>query len=182
MPLGADHARCNTIASTGAGKSYTASVLIEEMLRLHNRAAILVIDPHGEYDTLAGIANQPALRGEGYTPQAAIKKPGTVKVRVGSLTMADLRYLLPNISERMEYVLQRARLQAECTSRNRTGNKDADRWILAELLGAVEAVGITNQRRPIFALSGLRAYGRSAQFRSSMHQYRNHRHSQTNPR
>lgn len=133
------------IASTGAGKSYTASVLIEEMLRPYNRAAILVIDPHGEYDTLAEIANQPELRAEEYTPQAIIKKPGTVKLRLGSLTLADLRYLLPNVSERMEYVLQRASLHAERTSRNRTGGKYADRWTLAELLAAVKAVGTTDE-------------------------------------
>lgn len=132
------------IASTGAGKSYTASVLIEEMLRPHNRAAILVIDPHGEYDTLAEIANQPDLRADQYTPQAMIKKPGAIKIRVGGLALADLRYLLPNLSDRMEYVLQRAFQHAERASRKRTGGKDADRWTLAELLDAVKAAGTTN--------------------------------------
>ena len=60
------------IASTGAGKSYTAGVLIEEMLMANNRAAILVIDPHGEYSSLEAIADAKALRGEGYRPGAAI--------------------------------------------------------------------------------------------------------------
>src|SRR5918911_971823 len=43
------------LASTGAGKSYTAGVLVEELMRPYNRAAVLVVDPHGEYDTLRSI-------------------------------------------------------------------------------------------------------------------------------
>jgi uncharacterized protein len=35
------------LASTGAGKSYTAGVLIEELMRPENRSAVLVVDPHG---------------------------------------------------------------------------------------------------------------------------------------
>src|SRR5215470_5005900 len=49
------------IASTGAGKSYLASVLIEELMRPYNRAAVLIIDPHGEYGTLQEVANLPAF-------------------------------------------------------------------------------------------------------------------------
>jgi hypothetical protein len=47
------------IASTGAGKSYLASVIIEELMQPHNKACVLVIDPHGEYSTLDQIANFP---------------------------------------------------------------------------------------------------------------------------
>ncbi|HYP51837.1 MAG TPA: DUF87 domain-containing protein, partial [Pyrinomonadaceae bacterium] len=43
------------LASTGSGKSYTAGVLIEELMLPHNRAAVLIIDPHGEYHTLKSI-------------------------------------------------------------------------------------------------------------------------------
>ncbi len=43
------------LASTGSGKSYTAGVLVEELMMPHNRAAVLVVDPHGEYDTLRSI-------------------------------------------------------------------------------------------------------------------------------
>ena len=39
------------IASTGSGKSYLAGVLTEELMAPHNRAATLIVDPHGEYDT-----------------------------------------------------------------------------------------------------------------------------------
>src|SRR5215469_13857847 len=45
------------IASTGAGKSYLASVVIEELMKPYNRAAVLIVDPHGEYSTLQEMAN-----------------------------------------------------------------------------------------------------------------------------
>ena len=41
------------IANTGAGKSYLAAVLLEELMKPNNRAAVLIVDPHGEYGTLA---------------------------------------------------------------------------------------------------------------------------------
>jgi DNA helicase HerA-like ATPase len=128
------------IASTGAGKSYTASVLIEEMLRATNRAAILVIDPHGEYNTLDEVANIQALREGSYLPKAAIKKPGSIKIRVGALTQSDLHYLLPNMTDRMDYVLNRAYHVAESMSRARTA-KYPDHWTVEELLSAVREVG-----------------------------------------
>ena len=123
------------IASTGAGKSYTASVLIEEMLKPNNRAAILVIDPHGEYSTLSELPNTPQLQEGSYRPEARIHAPGEVKIRMGTLERGDLRYLLPNLSERMEYVLRRAHRSAESMSRKRCG--DSERWTRAELLQAL---------------------------------------------
>src|SRR5436853_7197585 len=45
------------IASTGAGKSYLASVIIEELMQPYNKASVLILDPHGEYGTLSEIAN-----------------------------------------------------------------------------------------------------------------------------
>lgn len=35
------------LAGTGSGKSYTAGVLVEELLLPHNRAAVLIFDPMG---------------------------------------------------------------------------------------------------------------------------------------
>ncbi|MBN2470895.1 MAG: ATP-binding protein, partial [Anaerolineae bacterium] len=126
------------IASTGAGKSYTASVLIEEMLKANNRAAILVIDPHGEYSTLSELPNTEALKDGRYRPEARIAAPGEVKIRMGTLERGDLRYLLPNLSERMVYVLSRAHRDAERMSRQRCG--DPERWTRAELLAALAQI------------------------------------------
>jgi uncharacterized protein len=119
------------IAGTGSGKSYLAAVLLEEMMRPANRAAVLVVDPHGEYGSLDQVANCPALCEEGYRPEAKIVRPGDIKVRVSSLQRGDLRYLLPEMTERMVYFLEQAvhRLQGE---RQRA-------WALDDLLAALDS-------------------------------------------
>jgi DNA helicase HerA-like ATPase len=97
------------IASTGSGKSYMAGVLIEELMSPRNRAAILIVDPHGEYNTLVQMQALEPFAGEGgYRPQVEIIRPEKVKVRISSLNLGDLRYLLPDMSERMHYVLGKA--------------------------------------------------------------------------
>jgi DNA helicase HerA-like ATPase len=100
------------IASTGSGKSYLASVLIEELMQPYNKACVLVIDPHGEYDTLDQIANRPEFRESSgrnaYQAKVQIYKHDQVKVRISSLTLGDLRYLLPDMTEKQHYLLGRA--------------------------------------------------------------------------
>jgi len=94
------------IASTGAGKSYLAGVLLEELLGPHNRAAVLVVDPHGEYDTLDQMERVAAFRSaDGYQPEIHIVRPGDIKVRFCALKLGDLRYLLGDLSEKMHYYL-----------------------------------------------------------------------------
>lgn len=126
------------IASTGAGKSYTASVLVEEMLMSNNRAAILVIDPHGEYDTLDEIANHQKFEHDGYRPSVLIRKPGSIKIRVGTLELGDLRYLLPNISDRMSYVLGLAYRAVRSQSKSNTG--DETRWNVNSLVEELQRI------------------------------------------
>ena len=41
---------CSILAKTGSGKSYTAGVILEEILE--HRIPLLIIDPHGEYGSL----------------------------------------------------------------------------------------------------------------------------------
>jgi DNA helicase HerA-like ATPase len=96
------------IASTGSGKSYLAGVLLEELMMPHNRAAVLIIDPHGEYETLQDMQNHPSFQEGNYRPRVRIFRPDTIKVRIDSLTLGDLRYLLPNLSDKMHYQLSRA--------------------------------------------------------------------------
>lgn len=75
----------------------------------HNRAAVLIVDPHGEYDTLAQMESSKTFVGEdGYQPHVEIIRPENIKVRISSLTLGDLRYLLPEMSERMHYLLGKA--------------------------------------------------------------------------
>jgi DNA helicase HerA-like ATPase len=122
------------IASTGAGKSYLASVLVEELMKPANRASILVVDPHGEYSTLQEMAAHDEFRADGYEPLVRIIRPGEVKVRISSLTLGDLRYLLPNLSEKMHYVLGRA----YNTAQRKYGK---DQWTLEQFRTVLRAGG-----------------------------------------
>ncbi len=118
------------IASTGSGKSYLAGVLVEELMLPHNRAATLIVDPHGEYDTLTQMQELAAFAGaDGYQPRVEIIRPDDVKVRISSLRLGDLRYLLPDMSERMHYVLGKAY--------NLVKRKFGANWTLAQFRLAV---------------------------------------------
>ena len=109
------------IASTGAGKSYLASVIIEELMRPYNGAAVLVIDPHGEYSALQEMANhsefadgETAATGRGaarrprYQATTRLYQHDQVKVRLSTLTLGDLRYLLPSMTDKQHHFLGRA--------------------------------------------------------------------------
>ena len=96
------------LASTGAGKSYTASVLIEELMKPENRSAVLIVDPHGEYDTLQEIKQarfKDYFSASGYEPEVKILRPEKVKVRFDTLEFTDICYLLPEITEKMRHAL-----------------------------------------------------------------------------
>jgi uncharacterized protein len=109
------------LASTGSGKSYTAGVLVEELMRSYNRAAVLIVDPHGEYHTLSSIQGDSQFEGsDGYHPEVKIFTPDKIKVRFSTLTEADIKYLLPEgTSDKMLHYLGQAfrslqdRLKAE---------------------------------------------------------------------
>ncbi|HEX7316850.1 MAG TPA: ATP-binding protein [Pyrinomonadaceae bacterium] len=108
------------LASTGSGKSYTAGVLVEELMRPYNRAAVLIVDPHGEYDTMRSIEDDPRFRdeGDGYRPEVKVYTHERVKVRFSSLTEADVKYLLPEgTSEKMLHFLSQAFRQLTATRR-----------------------------------------------------------------
>jgi hypothetical protein len=97
------------LASTGAGKSYTAGVLVEELLRPYNRAAVLVVDPHGEYHTLQSIHADEQFHGDNYRPEVKIFPHERIKVRFSTLTEADVKYLLPEgTSDKMLHFLSQA--------------------------------------------------------------------------
>jgi DNA helicase HerA-like ATPase len=109
------------LASTGSGKSYTAGVLVEELMNQYNRAAVLIVDPHGEYHTMSSIMGDSQFFGaDGYKPEVKIFTPDKIKVRFSTLTEADVKYLLPEgTSDKMLHFLAQAfrslneRLRAE---------------------------------------------------------------------
>lgn len=97
------------LASTGSGKSYTAGVLVEEFMRSYNRAAVLIVDPHGEYNTLQSIECDTHFTGYNYKPEVKVIPHDKVKVRFSTLTEADIKYLLPEgTSDKMLHFLSQA--------------------------------------------------------------------------
>ena len=120
------------IASTGAGKSYLAGVIIEELMRHYNRAAVLIVDPHGEYGTLEGLANKDELAlmapngSEIYRPSTRVYKHDQVKVRLSTLNLGDLRYLLPEMTEKQQALLAKGhrRLMDTPTKRQHWSGQD----------------------------------------------------------
>lgn len=91
------------LASTGSGKSYTASVLIEEMMGPDSRAALLVFDPHGEYDTLAEMQGNEQFHGDdGYEPDVEYFPPDRLRVRISELELGDVMAVLDDPSNRMQ--------------------------------------------------------------------------------
>jgi DNA helicase HerA-like ATPase len=97
------------LAGTGSGKSYTAGVLIEELLSPYNRAAVLIFDPHGEYGTLADMrGHQSFSDADGYSPEVKILTPDDIRIRMSSLDYYDILTLLPNMSDRQQAILNKA--------------------------------------------------------------------------
>jgi DNA helicase HerA-like ATPase len=135
------------IASTGSGKSYLASVIIEELMRPYNGAAVLIVDPHGEYGTLQEIPNHPefaapassevngrAAARPGYRATARVYQHDSVKVRLNTLSLGDLRYLLPGLTDKQHHFLGRA---YEAVRKAKRGQP----WTAADLKAAVAKVG-----------------------------------------
>ena len=116
------------LASTGSGKSYTAGVLIEELMR--SRAALLVFDPHGEYDTLAGLQGEAFRADDGYEPDVEYFNPDRLRVRISELDLGDVMAVLDNPSDRME-----ERLASGWRSMQR---EESQTWGIDDLVEAME--------------------------------------------
>ncbi|QFZ91462.2 ATP-binding protein [Synechococcus elongatus] len=121
------------LAGTGSGKSYTAGVLIEELLRPQNRAAVLIFDPHGEYGTLEGLRGNPIFEADGYRPTVKVLTPEDIRIRISSLNFYDLLTLLPQTTERQQAVLEKA------VNSLRKNKSLRDRWDFGHLIEAVKA-------------------------------------------
>lgn len=122
------------LAGTGSGKSYTAGVLVEELLRPYNRAAVLIFDPHGEYGTLQGIQGHPTFQGDdGYDPKVQVLSPNDIRIRVSSLDFYDVLALLPAMSDRQQSILDKA---FRNLTRQRQGKS---RWSIQDLISEVYA-------------------------------------------
>jgi DNA helicase HerA-like ATPase len=121
------------LASTGSGKSYTASVLIEEMMQPSSRASLLVFDPHGEYDTLAEMQGEAAFQGEdGYEPEIEYYDPERLRVRISELEIGDVMAILDNPSNRMQERLS--------TAWRAMQRRESRTWGVDELIGEMERI------------------------------------------
>lgn len=79
---------CAVLAMTGAGKSYTAGVLIEELMK--KKGSIVAFDPHGEYrDIEFSDSNVRVFSVEG---------KDQVKVNVSDLSTGDFGTLIPDLT------------------------------------------------------------------------------------
>ncbi len=121
------------LASTGAGKSYAAGVLIEELMAPYNRAAVLIVDPHGEYNTLQEIHQHRLFVKDDYKPEVKIYTHEKIKVRISTLTEADIVYLLPEMTEKMRTFLS----QAFRALINTKGKGERGLWGFNDLLNEV---------------------------------------------
>tara|TARA_B100001123_G_scaffold409598_1_gene503870 strand:- start:4029 stop:5720 length:1692 start_codon:yes stop_codon:yes gene_type:complete len=132
------------IAGTGAGKSYLAAVIIEELLKPHNAAAVLVIDPHGEYGTLSEIPNNPQFHQEdnniSYRPTVKVVEANQLRIRRNELTEEDILHLLGDSLPVPQQVIIRAAIRE--LIRNRRN------WTLSDLLHAIDAVDTSNRKMP----------------------------------
>jgi hypothetical protein len=127
------------IAGTGSGKSYLAGVTIEELMKPQNKACVLIADPHGEYSTLEEMQNDSKFCADGYRPKVRIMKPHQVKVRLSNLTLDDVRYLLPTLGERMEWILTEAYSRVQKVD----GSAYDRQWTIEDLINMVQDIGRT---------------------------------------
>jgi len=91
------------LAQTGAGKTYTVSVLMEELLERQpeeGRLASLVIDVHGEYKSLA--------KSEEYKNKVKVVDGKDFRIPVNSLSASDFKKFIPGMRKPQERELSSA--------------------------------------------------------------------------
>jgi len=92
------------LSMSGGGKSYTSSVIIEELLdRLpeEGRTAVVVIDVHGEYASLAEPGGD-----TDYSNRAAVVRGGDIRIGVPNLSSRNFREFVPDMSGEQARELQ----------------------------------------------------------------------------
>ncbi len=104
----------SVIATTGAGKSYTVGVLVEELLMPYNMAPVLIFDPHGEYSSLADCTNivefTDASGALSYRPRVRTVLPKDIKIRISDLLVSDLISIMDDgtMSDKMKSLFRNA--------------------------------------------------------------------------
>ncbi len=87
---------CAVLAMTGAGKSYTIGVIIEELLK--KKGSVIVFDPHGEYKNIKFMNSKTVVYG--------IKGERKIKIEAHSLRSGDFANLIPDITDPQRDLLE----------------------------------------------------------------------------
>jgi len=80
---------CAVLAMTGAGKSYSVGVLIEELMKKHG--SVVVFDPHGEYRDMQFDDSEVGVYG--------LEGKNRIKIESSSLRTGDFRNLIPDLTD-----------------------------------------------------------------------------------
>lgn len=160
----------SVLAKTGAGKSYTVGVLIEELLK--KRVPLVVIDPHGEYTTLSSPNIEPReidllirfnLKPKsfaGHVHEYALERPSLGRRRLElagrGLEAREILDLLPGkLSPAQSGLLYQAvndlkRLRSDYTFREIideiSKNPSSAKWALVGSLESLEATGLFSDK------------------------------------
>ena len=94
-----------------------------------NRGCLLVVDPHGEYGTLDDMHGMPDFAEDSYRPEVKVITADQVYVKAASLTLSDLRYLMSDMGERMDYILSTAFTRVRQESERLHGSPSTGRWM-----------------------------------------------------
>jgi len=122
-------------------------VLLEEFMMPNNRGAVLIFDPHGEYETFEEIKYATQFKGpNGYVPKVEVVKPEDIKLRLSELSLAELSTLLEGLSDKMKNILNEAldALQSDSTTK--------DNYTVQQLIDAVLACEDKNNSSSIQGL------------------------------
>lgn len=87
---------CAVLAMTGAGKSYTVGVIIEELLK--KKGSIIVFDPHGEYKNIRFSNSNTKVYG--------VKGETKIKIETSLLRGGDFANLIPDVTDPQRDLLE----------------------------------------------------------------------------
>ncbi|MDH5401926.1 MAG: ATP-binding protein [Candidatus Heimdallarchaeota archaeon] len=85
------------LSISGGGKSYTTSVLIEELLRRQinqGRPCIVLFDVHGEYKGLKSITNNPVFENS----EVVVYSGSDIKLALNNMSVGDFYKIIPSMS------------------------------------------------------------------------------------
>jgi DNA helicase HerA-like ATPase len=133
----------SVIASTGAGKSYTVGVIVEELLKPYNMAPVLIFDPHGEYASLGEVQNKQDFITLSYRPKVKTVKPENIKIRISDLLVNDFISIMDDgtMSDKMKTLFRSAYHSLK--------NNSKKKFIRNELKQEIEALRDTNNESTI---------------------------------